>query len=265
MDILDINASHLLNINPCDVSASSHEKVEWMHRKHYSRCAAGKENNLQITIFQPLTDYVNTSSLDKTTREYNDVMCILNTTREMQQVFVFLVLLGVFLLLFFLYLTLAFLSFILGPPVFASSYFSLLVPAIVCLSVLPSFSDSLFFSPSQSRWENQSLTCRFSLQQLTPRQNSFRHRPLPPCQESVGLEDRHRGSVHLCVRAWCVRCFHLRGISKDDFEQRQKTSIFFPLPRRIDFSPPIILVSLSQSRNTSLLLPMLLFCESMCL
>lgn len=122
-----------------------------IHRKHYSRCAAGKENNLQITIFQPLTDYVNTSSLDKTTREYNDVMCILNTTREMQQVFVFLVLLGVFLLLFFLYLTLAFLSFILGPPVFASSYFSLLVPAIVCLSVLPSFSDSLFFSPSQSR------------------------------------------------------------------------------------------------------------------
>lgn len=99
--------------------------------KHYSRCAAGKENNLQITIFQPLTDYVNTSSLDKTTREYNDVMCILNTTREMQQVFSFLVLLGVFCCCF---------SYTLASLFFLSSLGLLFLPLLIFPSwSLPSF------------------------------------------------------------------------------------------------------------------------------
>lgn len=98
-----------------------------------------KKTICRLLFFQPLTDYVNTSSLDKTTREYNDVMCILNTTRDMQQVFVFSRSFGGFSYtlasLFFLSsLGLLFLPLLIFPSWSLPSFASLSCPPFLTLS-----------------------------------------------------------------------------------------------------------------------------------
>lgn len=97
------------------------------------------------------------------------------------------------------------LSVCLSPPLFSVlSSLHHLPPHPVCLS--------------QRRWGNQSQICQFSLQQLTPRQRSFYHRP---AATNSGVSD--------CTKGVCVcDCAHMCVISNRSSNKGGRQASFFP-------------------------------------